>query len=289
MDKTTLSATQATHGQTPLVSRADYRERGIVVAKGLIPKAMTDAVLSDHTDVFDYEMRHLGLPTEPFDTIEGFGANLRRLLGHSVERYIACCKVSQYSIALHRLSLSAEIEQLLSDLGLDQPIVNSRPVCHFTSDALVIPGGYHKSPPHQDWRSMQGSLDAVVLWLPLTPITADGHPVEFVAGSHKLGLLNTEPHPATPQVVDSRITDEKFVPYYSDVGDVVAFSAFTVHRTSPKGQNPRLRMAVSFRYNNLSEPTFVERGYPIPYSYKYTLDVLHPELDTEAGARRTFN
>jgi len=153
---------------------------------------------------------------------------------------------------------------------------------------LKIPGGYHKSPPHQDWRSMQGSLDSVVIWVPLTDIDFDGHPVEFAPGSHKLGLLETQPHPATPEVIDHRIKDEHFTPAFAKVGDAVVFSSFTVHRSREKGDDTRLRMAVSFRYNNIMEHTFIERGYPNPYSYKYRLDVMYPEFDTGAGVKKIF-
>jgi ectoine hydroxylase-related dioxygenase (phytanoyl-CoA dioxygenase family) len=127
---------------------------------------------------------------------------------------------------------------------------------------LVVPGGYHRSPPHQDWRSIQGSLDNVVMWIPTTPIRGTG--LEVVRGSHRAGLLPTVEHKMTPAV-------EHAGPWEAidcDPGDVVVFSSFLVHRTSEKSDG-LVRIALSTRFNNAAEPTFVERGFPTNYRYSY--------------------
>jgi hypothetical protein len=48
-------------------------------------------------------------------------------------------------------------------------------------------------------------------------------------------------------------------------GDLVVFSAFTVHRSSPEGNS--LRAAVSIRFNDLAAPSFVERAFPDTSSF----------------------
>ena len=73
----------------------------------------------------------------------------------------------------------------------------------------------------------------------------------------------------TPEVIDP----ERLGPWEAidcDPGDVVAFSSFLVHRTAA---GPGLRIAISTRFNNAAEPSFIERGYPTPYKTKYLLHV----------------
>ncbi|MFP3693776.1 hypothetical protein, partial [Burkholderia sp. SIMBA_048] len=68
--------------------------------------------------------------------------------------------------------------KLVKGLGIDFPVISTRVSIHFMSDHLKIPNGYHKTPPHQDWRSIQGSLDCIVLWIPTTPVSARSHALE---------------------------------------------------------------------------------------------------------------
>jgi hypothetical protein len=51
-------------------------------------------------------------------------------------------------------------------VGLAVPALSTRPVFHYMADQLKIEGGYHKTPIHQDWRSVQ-----------------------VICGSHRRGLL----------------------------------------------------------------------------------------------------
>jgi ectoine hydroxylase-related dioxygenase (phytanoyl-CoA dioxygenase family) len=149
------------------------------------------------------------------------------------------------------------------------------------ADDLKIPNGYHKSPAHQDWRSIQGSLDNLVLWIPTTPVAATSNALEVVRGSHLLGLLPTAQHIMTPMVDDPRIKETDFEPLPVAPGDVIAFSSFLVHRTGECGDG-LVRIALSTRFNNAFEPTYVQRGYATPYKYAYRLDLMVPGFPTEA-------
>ena len=81
----------------------------------------------------------------------------------------------------------------------------------------------------------------------------------------------------TPTVADARITDESFVPVPAEPGDVIVFSSFMVHRTGEEGDG-LVRVALSTRFNNAMEGTFVARGYPTPYKYSYRLDLMTPDF-----------
>ena len=82
-----------------------------------------------------------------------------------------------------------ELMRVMTELGLTVPALSTRPVIHYMADQLKIEGGYHKTPMHQDWRSVQGSLDGITIWLPLFDVGAGDYPLEVVRGSHRGGLL----------------------------------------------------------------------------------------------------
>jgi len=187
--------------------------------------------------------------------------------------YLAAAKLTQYLPALHRLGVSEPLLAVLSNLGLAYPVISTRPVVHIISEALKVPGGYHRTPPHQDWRSVQGSLDAVVAWMPLVSAAADNAPLEVIPGSHRNGLLPSEPHAFGNRVRAAAIEGQAFQAIEAEPGDLVIFSMFLVHRTGA-AQGDGVRWAVSFRYNNLDEPSFAARDYPNPYIYKPSDDLL---------------
>lgn len=253
--------------------RTRFARDGYMIADGLFPSAAIASLRADFARVFSHQLRAQGLPVHDFATQAGWRANLVSLFGVNVEAYLAAARQCQLLPSLHALGVSQPLMKLLRELGLSEPVISTKPVCHFMTDDLRIPGGYHKSPPHQDWRSMQGSLDGCVVWVPLTVIDANSYPVEVVPGSHRLGLLDTVPHPATPMVNDPRIRDEDYIPVLVEPGDAVVFSGFLVHRTGEQG-DARIRLALSLRYNNLAEPTYIAHGYPTPYRYSYQLELL---------------
>src|SRR5262249_18294524 len=129
--------------------------------------------------------------------------------------------------------------------------------------------------PHQDWRSMQGSLDSIVVWLPLADVTAELGALEVVPASHKLGLVTSEVVNSFGKV--DRFRDDEFFPVEAARGDVLFFSSFLVHRS---GENitDSIRWSCHFRYNNLAERTFIERGYPHPYLYKPQAELITPDF-----------
>jgi ectoine hydroxylase-related dioxygenase (phytanoyl-CoA dioxygenase family) len=134
---------------------------------------------------------------------------------------------------------------------------------------------------------MQGSLDSVVFWLPLTPVSTRSNPLEVVPKSHLLGLLNTVGHVMTPTVSDGRITEQSFVPIAVEPGDVIFFSSFLVHRTSELDDG-LVRIALSGRFNNAEEKTYVEHGYPTPYKYSYRTDLIYQDFPSLAELATIF-
>ena len=134
------------------------------------------------------------------------------------------------------------------------------------AEELKIPDGYFGFVPHQDFPSVQGSLDGVVVWLPLVDVSRDNYPLEVIPRSHYEGILPAvENNSSTWETDTSRYTNDDYLPIEVNVGDVVLMSLFTVHRSSQIGKAGQLRIALSTRFDNADEATFIDRCYPTAY------------------------
>jgi phytanoyl-CoA hydroxylase len=269
------------------VHRDRFLSEGYVVARNIIDKATLMSINAEISELFAIQLRRLGLRTEQGDSREAFLQNASRLLQADVSTYTATARLTQMLPSVHRLLICDPILDLARELGIAFPVISTRASIHIMSDALKIPNGYHKSPPHQDWRSMQGSLDSIVLWLPTTPVSAKSYPLEIMPKSHLFGLLDTVDHIMTPTVSDRRVSESQYVPVPVEPGDVIAFSSFLVHRTSEEGDG-LARIALSGRFNNALEQTYVAHGFPTPYKYSYQTDLLFKDFPTTSDLAKVF-
>jgi ectoine hydroxylase-related dioxygenase (phytanoyl-CoA dioxygenase family) len=269
------------------VHRDAFLAEGYVVVRNILDRSTLDSINGEISELFAIQLRRLGLPIESGVWREAFQRNALRLLQADVSTYIATARLTQMLPSVHRLLICDPILNLARELGIAFPVISTRASIHIMSDVLKIPNGYHKSPPHQDWRSMQGSLDSIVLWLPTTPVSAKSHPLEVVPKSHLLGLLDTVEHIMTPTVSDARIAESSYVPVPMEPGDVIAFSSFLVHRTSDEDDG-LTRVALSGRFNNALEQTYVAHGYPTPYKYSYQTDLIVKGFPTAGDLEKVF-
>lgn len=241
-----------------------YRRDGFVVAKGLFSDAELDQVATSIRDVFEARLRSAGVASQ---SARGtLSDTITALFNADQSAYIAAAKQTQYLLSATRLGLSDSVLEVLKELGISLPAFSTRLVIFYMSDALRIERGYHKTPIHQDWRSIQGSLDGIILWVPLSNVGLNDYPLEVIPGSHRFGLLPTVDDVFGHRVADGQVDEQAFRPLTVTRGDAVLFSGFVVHRTGVTG-GPECRATLSFRYNNLMEPHFVARNFPSPYVY----------------------
>lgn len=268
-------------------NRQQYLDDGYVVLRGLIDTAMLESINREIAELFAIQLRRLQLPVEPGDSRQAFKTNAVRLLRADVPTYISTARLAQNLPSVHRLLICEPILNQTCQLGVALPVISTRPSIHFMTEDLKIPNGYHKSPPHQDWRSMQGSLDSIVYWIPTTPVSTNSNPLEVAPKSHLLGLMDTVEHIMTPAVRDARISDESYLPIAVEPGDAICFSSFLVHRTSERDDG-LVRIALSGRFNNAREKTYVDHGYPTPYKYTYRTDLMFENFPSPADLATIF-
>ena len=243
-----------------------YREDGYLLVKGFFRREELERIRNEAKQVFIAQMRRHGVVDSDELSEAEFEAGMFRLFETDLATFTNCGKQAQHLISLHRLSLSEPVVEAIRTLGLSFPNVSTRPLLYFNSRRLAKKEVYWRLSVHQDWRSMQGSLDAIVLWVPLTDIDRALGALEVIPGSHTMGLLDSEMSDGYGHIKTSTNLPEP-VAVEVEVGDALFFSAFLVHQ-SGTSVTDAIRWSCHFRYNNLREATFVERGFPHPYIYR---------------------
>lgn len=244
----------------------EYRENGFVLERGFFGVDEIDAIREDAKEIFIRQMRrHEIVGAGEIDEQE-FERGMFRLFEADLGTFGNCGKQAQHLISLHRLSLDRRITDRLGEMGLGFPNISTRPVMYFNHRRLAKKEVYWKLSAHQDWRSMQGSLDSVVVWVPLVDVDRSLGALEIIPGSHRWGLLEAEMADGYGQLEDE-LEPSKMIPVEVSKGDALFFSSFLAHQ-SGNNVTESIRWSCHFRYNNLDERTFVERGYPHPYLYR---------------------
>jgi phytanoyl-CoA hydroxylase len=271
------------HGTT--IDTTAYRESGSVLVPGLVSQGGAQGLRADAWRVFRRQLERHGLiGPGAVSEAELTSALYTYFRDHTAE-FVSCGKQIQHLVALHRLSLSDDVLAVVSQLGLDDPNISVRPVMFFNNPRLAKEEFYWKTPPHQDWRSMQGSLDSVVVWIALVDVDISLGALEVVPGSHRRGLL-------ADRLVDGfgqtdEFSDEDFTAIEMRQGDALFFSSLLVHR-SGTNETGAIRWSAQFRYNNLAETTFVARGYPHSFIYKPMEELITPDFPTASDLHRIF-
>jgi hypothetical protein len=263
-----------------------YREEGFILLKGFFPMDEIALVHAEAKRVFALQMRRLGILSSDEPGESEFEAGMFELFQADLTAFTNCGKQAQHLISLHRLSLDERIIVALRQLGLEFPNVSTRPLLYFNAERLAKKEVYWRLDVHQDWRSMQGSLDSVVVWLPLIDIDKKLGALEVYPGSHRWGLLQAEMTDGYGHL-RSDLDKARLDSVEVKRGDALFFSTLLVHQ-SGTNVSPGIRWSCHFRYNNLAEPTFVARGFPHPYLYKPQEELITPRFPTVDEVGKVF-
>lgn len=217
-------------------------KNGYSVAKQVVPHAMLNRIWINLHFLIVKQLERFDITP-----VADMKKNLEALLRHDIDVYIATLALASRLKCVFDLFGTFFTDEIMA--------YPSMPVLHVMADTLKVPGGYWGTLAHQDWASTQGSLDTMTVWVPVTN-TKDNFPLEVIPDSHKKGLLGGKSNGSVLEVEG----DGFFVPVDAEFGDAVIMPAFLVHRTGKGGNG--LRVAVSMRYENVKEKTFIERGYP---------------------------
>lgn len=238
-----------------------YQDNGYLVVEDIFDLRHLDETLEHFNLSFAQQLDRLQLPVASGPLLDALHDNMASLLGASIPLYLATLRMCSKLHGVYRLMTAERLGAACADLGIATPLFQTTPVLHLMSRRLVIPGGYQGFDVHQDWTSVQGSLDTITTWIPFMDIDPRLFTMEVVPGSHLLGLLSGDQEQHVLRVDASHYSEDAFVPVCVGKGGVCLMSNFTIHRSSREGDE-RMRISVSGRYENASEPTFIEREYP---------------------------
>jgi ectoine hydroxylase-related dioxygenase (phytanoyl-CoA dioxygenase family) len=105
------------------------------------------------------------------------------------------------------------------------------------------------TPPHQDAAYLKDAAAVWTAWLSLGPCPRECGPIAVWPGSHRLGLRPHAPVVTGGGVVGTEVPDDvSWAASDLEVGDVVFFSALTVHCALDNATTDRLRVSVDYRY-----------------------------------------
>jgi phytanoyl-CoA hydroxylase len=262
-----------------------YNRDGFLLVKGCLPAAHVTAVKAEAQAVFVRQMRRLGLIAAGEFTEATFMASMRAYFAADLEGFINCGRTCQRLIALNRLGLDELVLERVQALGVSSPTICTQPVIYFNSRYLAKTEVFYKYPPHQDWRSMQGSLNAMVVWIPLVDVDIPLGALEVIPGSHLWGLVDSQEDDWYRSIPN--LEDEAFRSVEVRAGDALFFSSFLVHR-SGNNVTEDIRWSCHFRYNDLDEASYAERKFVVPYIYRPQQDLVTPNFPDVARLALTF-
>jgi len=265
-----------------------FRQDGFLLIKNFLDKEIVENIYREARTIFATQIKHVRGESVDIDDRDAFENAMFDFFERDFNAFKNTGLTVQHSLSLHRFATDERIVKLLKEIGLEQPVIGARPAMQFNSRFLSKDGSKHwKLDAHQDWRTGQGSLDSTVIWFPMVDAGADLGALQVVPQSHKTGLL-----PSSTSGYQGGITallnDEDFVQTTFEVGDLLIFSAFLVHQSGNNITN-NIRWSVQLRYNNLAEPTFIERGYPMAYIYKPENELVTPDFPTITQLEMVFS
>jgi hypothetical protein len=244
-----------------------HHEDGVIIIKRFFEPSRIHAVREAAKDIFKIQFHHFGYTN--FDDDVGFKNAMVRLFNEQFAVFQNCGKLVQSGmIELYHLAYDQGLIDKLKELGLSHPLVCTRPVLFFNHPQLAKEVHYYKTPIHQDWQSMLSSADSVVVWIPLVDVDKDNGAVIFYPGTHKLGPL---PYDTVGGFANIRFdrTQHPAIQPELEAGDIAVFSTLLVHESGDI-DNDNIRWSCHFRYTNMLDQDFIDRGFPSPYLYKST-------------------
>ncbi|CAG5010556.1 hypothetical protein DYBT9275_04754 [Dyadobacter sp. CECT 9275] len=268
--------------------RKQFNEDGFVILRNFLDKEIVNEIYTEARKIFAVQIKRVTGKSVDIDNKSEFENAMFEFFEKDFTAFVNTGKTVQHSFSLHRLGVDPKIEAVLKEVGLSSPIIGARAAMQFNSRFLSKNGSKHwKLDAHQDWRTGQGSLDSTVIWFPMVDAGADIGALQVIPGSHKIGLQESSTS-GYQGGITADLKEDAFIQTEFQVGDILVFSAFLIHQSGNNITN-NIRWSVQLRYNNLDEPTFIERGYPMAYIYQPEKELVTPDFPTVAQLQEVFS
>jgi ectoine hydroxylase-related dioxygenase (phytanoyl-CoA dioxygenase family) len=140
---------------------------------------------------------------------------------------------------------------------------------------------------HQEFPSQLRSVDGIVFWTPLLPVTADMGPVQIAEGSHAEGIVpvyeddagagKTGAYALHLDGAEERLKRYKIVAPLTTPGDLVLMDFLTLHQ-SGHNVSSTPRWSIQFRYFNFADPVGIRIGWKGSFAAGVRFADVLPEL-----------
>jgi ectoine hydroxylase-related dioxygenase (phytanoyl-CoA dioxygenase family) len=241
--------------------RKQLKEEGYVILRDFFDKEKINTLLWRAKSIFEIQFHRFGYEGD-------FESKMKRLYKEQFDVFTNCGKLIQQGlIELYSISTNQKLLNKLTTLGLSFPNLCTRPVLFFNHPELAKDEVYYKTPLHQDWPSMQSSLDSLVVWIPLIDVNAENGSIFIYPKTHKLGNICDTVQGGFAAITEYDLSEYEEIQPELKVGDIAIFSTFLVHKSGDI-TNDQIRWSCHFRYTNMLDKDFIDRGYPHPYIYK---------------------
>lgn len=140
---------------------------------------------------------------------------------------------------------------------------------------------------HQEFPSQLRSVDGVVFWTPLLPVTQDMGPVQIAEGSHAEGIVPVYEDDAGANKTGAyalhldraaeRLQKYRHVAPLSEPGDLIIMDFLTLHQSGHNVSSVP-RWSIQFRYFNYAEPLGLRIGWKGSFAEGVNFADIIPEL-----------
>jgi ectoine hydroxylase-related dioxygenase (phytanoyl-CoA dioxygenase family) len=246
-----VDSTQLLEDAAALRSRAE--QDGYLYFKRLLP---TEALLPVRADLLGVVEKYGWLrPDEDpmagrlnVDALSAVPeAEMRTDIGVSQAAYHDVQKLE----SVHRLPHHPRLLALYRTLFGGEVLVHARHIIRMiTPHPAVFP-----TPQHQDFPLIQGASNTWTCWFPVGNCPRSMGSLVVSRGSHRLGYLPIEPATGAGSIAAQTCSGETdWIEGDFEIGDVLTFPAYTIHRALPCQFRDRIRLSFDVRYQPLDEP-----------------------------------
>lgn len=172
--------------------------------------------------------------------------DLREDIGVTQQIYLELQQLPQ----LHRLPHHPSLGHLYRTLFDADVFVHPRHILR----AMTPHPAMSPTPPHQDFPLVQGSGDTWTCWAPVGCCRVEQGPLAVLRGSHRTGYLPISRERGAGGIAAQLCErEDDWVGGDFGLGDVLTFSAFTVHRSLPPTVRDEVRLSMDVRYQRATD------------------------------------
>jgi len=218
---------------------AFFKENGFLAVPDVVPAARVAA-----------------MRTRIEELCERWESEEARRLGVQQEAEAGAPIAERSSRTVRKLSFLARHELIFGEHARDPVLLDivedliGSPLALYADEAFLKPP-FHGSEklPHQDnaYFGVQPDAALITCWTALDDATVENGCMHYLAGSHKLGVLDHEPIPGTPHRTPKGVDLGEAVAVPIQAGGVILHHALVLH-FSPGNQTPNWRRAYTCHY-----------------------------------------